>query len=749
MPIGSYENFTECVKQNQDKNNPDAYCGKIKHKVEDVIAPECIVKAYNHFSIKYPGMDKKELLAKSFNYLKNNNSDFEFNGFSELEGFNIGILLESMANDFDKLTLDIARRVGRPRLPGLRKGTSSARISGAKRTREGQALIKTFGTEAFEVGPKIEVLGPDKFGVPQSLHNIETGMVIQAQVIENLMGTKKQLTPLSSSNVRAAGQFNNELLVQFHSKMGQNTYRYQFANPTEAEQAYQSLLNTGSPGRWIWQNIRGHTKGETVGKSKLGPSLSPPGQGLPTIGGTIKSLVDYRVSKRAPGSRVANFDELLSQLKRSKSSPKTDPQTGSRVEKLLQERKAFREKGSSATAAGRQRAQLPKNDFVQSFRIDEIDIWIEKGHKKEFLFKLSGQDVKLDEINIIDKQGNDTRYSIIIRAFNKYKIPKGNWQIKNIFRGEGKLEIKEGKGKGWHGEPERHSKARKTGKADFPDFVYQGNIFDTNDLEIEDYKVKGYFAQRGKPPTRTFIRRHTREEGKTIKDKPRLRPLKDWEITEHNTRRLAKRFGKEKYSREIWMRELIDDLGRPFHKKIWIADNVDYQRESFGIGLANSTLKQLPLEFQDLAHIFFYKNITDDPNSTSDPEGIPAPYRRVGWTSKNKDVSAEISFLYKRIRIKAKSYDKRGSIRHEVGHAVFWWKTDLFNRWKFEEIWQKKQWHLRRQGKTGKYQANDINEFFAVQFERYYNAEFDKMFPETISFFDNLNDRVGGISKID
>ena len=697
-------------------------------------------------------MDKKELLAKSFNYLKNNSSDFEFNGFSELEGFNIGILLESMANDFDNLTSDVARRVGRPSRRGLRPGTPSARISGAKRTRVGQSLIKTLGEGAFEVEPQIEVLGPDKFGVPQSLHNIETGQVIQAQVIENLMGTKKQLTPLSSSNVRAAGQFNNELLVQFHSKMGQNTYRYQFANPTEAEQAYQSLLNTGSPGRWIWQNIRGHTKGEAVGKTKLGPSLSPPGQGLPTIGGTIKSLVDYRISKRTPGSRVANFDELLSQLKRSKSSPKTDPQTGSRVEKLLQTRKAFREKGSSATAAGRQRAQLPKNDLIDDYPVQghtreggkvQVKSHTRKeGDPEEILYK---EILEEDKVNFTDEFQEK-----VIQIIEMIK--RGNTQSEELiytdileedkvnFTDEFQIKVKEFI---------KNVKDFVQDVKDFPDFVYKGNIFDTNDLEIEDYKVKGYFAQRGKPPTRTFIRRHTREEGKTIKDKPRLRPLKDWEITEHNTRRLAKRFGKEKYSREIWMRELIDDLGRPFHKKIWIADNVDYQRESFGIGLANSTLKRLPLEFQDLAHIFFYKNITDDPNSTSDPEGIPAPYRRVGWTSKNKDVSAEISFLYKRIRIKAKSYDKRGSIRHEVGHAVFWWKTDLFNRWKFEEIWQKKQWHLRRQGKTGKYQANDINEFFAVQFERYYNAEFDKMFPETISFFDNLNDRVGGISKID
>jgi len=35
MPFAGYEDFAECVRQNQDKGNPEAYCGAIKHKVED------------------------------------------------------------------------------------------------------------------------------------------------------------------------------------------------------------------------------------------------------------------------------------------------------------------------------------------------------------------------------------------------------------------------------------------------------------------------------------------------------------------------------------------------------------------------------------------------------------------------------------------------------------------------------------------------------------------------------------------
>jgi len=34
-PFAGYTNFAACVAQNKDKGNPEAYCGAIKHKVED------------------------------------------------------------------------------------------------------------------------------------------------------------------------------------------------------------------------------------------------------------------------------------------------------------------------------------------------------------------------------------------------------------------------------------------------------------------------------------------------------------------------------------------------------------------------------------------------------------------------------------------------------------------------------------------------------------------------------------------
>lgn len=35
MPMGQYKDFDDCLSKNKDKDNPEAYCGYIKHKIED------------------------------------------------------------------------------------------------------------------------------------------------------------------------------------------------------------------------------------------------------------------------------------------------------------------------------------------------------------------------------------------------------------------------------------------------------------------------------------------------------------------------------------------------------------------------------------------------------------------------------------------------------------------------------------------------------------------------------------------
>lgn len=503
------------------------------------------------------------------------------------------------------------------------------------RTPEARALRKNLGG-TFK--PPVESID-----VPFTLRNSETGAIVRGSVRTNFDRNTTQLTPVSSSNVRGVGRFNDELLVQFHGndKNPMRTYRYKMQSPEMAEEAYSSLTNSSSPGRWVWENIRGHRAGEPKGiqnvPEKYGKALQPWSKtGRKVIGGTTSSLVEYNISNRVPVSRVSNFEAMSSQMKRKTSNPSKNPNTGSRIEGELEGRRQARDRGVKQLGAPRQVRQLPKLDFA----IHEID---------------------------------------------------------------------------------------------------------ANDLVL-DYKVRGHYRTiAGK---QIWVRRHTRGEGKSIKDKPRMKPLPQYKIEENYHNRLATLFGKEEYSDEINMYGKKDYFFRDFHRKIYIANNVNYLRHKFTITLGNGALKMLPIPFQDLADIVFYNKITDDPNFESDKKSVPPPYKKVGWNSTYEEVDAQISYVYKTIRIKVGGYDHANSVRHEVGHAVYWWKISEADRQRFKEIYERKQWYLRRQDKVGKYQANNISEFFAVQFQRYYNKDHENMFPETISYFNYINEKFGGENKL-
>jgi len=268
----------------------------------------------------------------------------------------LGEVLEIYAKRHDFLTMDASRSVGRPRKRGLKAGTSGAKISGAKRTKVGQSLLETLGQEAFQINL------PDKITVPFSIMNTETGKSVQGEVVESINKNIIELTPVSSSNVKAAGQFKNELLVQFYPSGldPQRTYRYAFEQSEQAREAYKSIVSSGSPGRWVWENLRGHIAGEPVSASKLAPSLSPPGQGLPTIGGTSASLVEYKISNRVPIKRIEGFEKMSNLLKRETSNPVSNPNTGSRIESLLGSRKELREVGMNPIKTAKSLGQLPK-----------------------------------------------------------------------------------------------------------------------------------------------------------------------------------------------------------------------------------------------------------------------------------------------------------------------------------------------------------------------------------------------------
>lgn len=54
MPFADYKDFADCVAKNQDKDNPEAYCGKIKHQVEDS-------KSETKFELKEASEQKYEI----------------------------------------------------------------------------------------------------------------------------------------------------------------------------------------------------------------------------------------------------------------------------------------------------------------------------------------------------------------------------------------------------------------------------------------------------------------------------------------------------------------------------------------------------------------------------------------------------------------------------------------------------------------------------------------------------------------
>lgn len=194
--------------------------------------------------------------------------------------------------------------------------------------------------------PISTVTGTPSVTKPYSMVNTETGAVITGEVTLGLPNDVDQMQPVSSSNVKSAGRAGSSLVVAFHGGNEGKFYRYNFATPEMASEAREALINSPSPGRWIWHNMRGHVKGERgadgkVESSKIGPSLE---RGVPTIGGTTASLVNYTISKTAP-SRVPGYKEATEKLKRDEPNLSDDPSTGARIEGLLGARKGFRELG--------------------------------------------------------------------------------------------------------------------------------------------------------------------------------------------------------------------------------------------------------------------------------------------------------------------------------------------------------------------------------------------------------------------
>jgi hypothetical protein len=125
--------------------------------------------------------------------------------------------------------------------------------------------------------------------------------------------TNRPMTAVMSSNVKGVGVFNNDLLVQFWGTQG--TYRYHFDTPQEALEASQHMTS-GSPGRYVWNHLRGKTSGPAYFSGK------------PTPGGTSSSMVPYDIAGRTPTIKEPNYDKIAKLMHEYKMAVKEPPESG-------------------------------------------------------------------------------------------------------------------------------------------------------------------------------------------------------------------------------------------------------------------------------------------------------------------------------------------------------------------------------------------------------------------------------------
>jgi len=85
---------------------------------------------------------------------------------------------------------------------------------------------------------------------------------------------------------------------------------------------------------------------------------------------------------------------------------------------------------TNATLAGELMKKLEQKEELGGF---EYDVWMYKTARNEFIEALG--DVKLERIECITKDGDQRRYSILVKAPREPEIRAltDKWQIKNVF----------------------------------------------------------------------------------------------------------------------------------------------------------------------------------------------------------------------------------------------------------------------------------------------------------------------------
>jgi hypothetical protein len=149
----------------------------------------------------------------------------------------------------------------------------------------------------------------------------------------------RPMTPVSSSMIAGRNVSNKKVYVRMHNTPNRS-YKLKFPSNEEALEAYEEMAS-GSPGRWYWNNIRGHKKGSAVTDDKLGPVYGNPSK--ETIGGTSASKVEYEPVSTARIAKhiveVPNFEAISKQLRAYKMAVK-EPATSGEAFTVAELRKA-------------------------------------------------------------------------------------------------------------------------------------------------------------------------------------------------------------------------------------------------------------------------------------------------------------------------------------------------------------------------------------------------------------------------
>ena len=158
--------------------------------------------------------------------------------------------------------------------------------------------------------------------VPMELLDKETGIFIRGK--PNEPNTNQLMIPVVSEDVRGLGIFGADLIVQFHNSEG--SYRFHMGSNDVAQTAFKQFYTSGSKGKWLWKNMRGHVKGQAKpynwGMSYGGARHNK--MKIMTIGGTSASLKPYDIGKRTPIGKMGgfvNFEKMARVLKQYKRDP--------------------------------------------------------------------------------------------------------------------------------------------------------------------------------------------------------------------------------------------------------------------------------------------------------------------------------------------------------------------------------------------------------------------------------------------